>query len=283
MRQRLPRCCPQLARAALLVAEAWADRPMRERARLLDVLLDMNDVPDRCPTGRDRMRPGRGDRGGHARDGRGSRHAADRDRTRGHWRLEQVKSTRNGLSTIISPWRRRRISTYPPTCLRSAGATTPKSIALIRLRLNSTCSSTIEACCATSPSRHFLSSSSRPRPLATSSRSRAPCSRTRSPSSRFTTIASTSSSRSGARASWAFRNILPDELYERLGQEPEPFVDRAVRFFGEDLVVRADGGAPMPARIEAIEVRARVQRDEVTGEAVPARGRGAGRLHTRRL
>jgi hypothetical protein len=64
----------------------------------------------------------------------------------------------------------------------------------------------------------------------------------------------------------AFRNIMPDELHERLGFEPEPFPARAERFFASDWVIRVDDGAPLRPRVEAIEGRSRVRRDEVTGE-----------------
>ncbi len=67
----------------------------------------------------------------------------------------------------------------------------------------------------------------------------------------------------------AFRNLLPDEIYERLGYEPEPWGERLRRFTGENLVVRADGGAPLSGRLEELEVRRRIERDEVTGEPLP--------------
>jgi len=66
-----------------------------------------------------------------------------------------------------------------------------------------------------------------------------------------------------------FRNLMPDGVYERMGFEPEPFVDRVARFFGEDLVFRPDGGPPTPGRILEMEPRKRVQRDEITGEPLP--------------
>jgi hypothetical protein len=67
----------------------------------------------------------------------------------------------------------------------------------------------------------------------------------------------------------AFRNLLPDELHQRLGYAPEPWIDRLLRFVDEDFTVRADDGAPSPGRLRALEVRERIQRDQVTGQALP--------------
>ena len=66
----------------------------------------------------------------------------------------------------------------------------------------------------------------------------------------------------------AFRNLLPDELFARLGYAPEPWIDRLLTFAREDFTVRADDGPPSPGRLRALEVRQRVQRDQVTGEAL---------------
>ena len=66
-----------------------------------------------------------------------------------------------------------------------------------------------------------------------------------------------------------FPNLLPDELYERLGHEPEPLTQRFPRFFRDDFVIRPEGGVPLVGRIEEMEARPRVQRDEVTGEPLP--------------
>jgi len=66
-----------------------------------------------------------------------------------------------------------------------------------------------------------------------------------------------------------FGNLLPDELYERLGYPPEPWLDRLLRFTAEDFVVRVDDGPPADGRVRSLELRARVRRDEVTGEPLP--------------
>lgn len=67
----------------------------------------------------------------------------------------------------------------------------------------------------------------------------------------------------------AFPSLLPDPLYERLGNEPMPLAQRFPRFFVEDFVIRPDGGRPLVGRVEEIEARPRVLRDEVTGEPLP--------------
>jgi hypothetical protein len=68
----------------------------------------------------------------------------------------------------------------------------------------------------------------------------------------------------------AFRNLLPDEIHDGLGLPPEPLEERLPRFFGEDLVVRADDGSRLPGRLVSMEGRHRVMRDEITGEPLPA-------------
>jgi len=67
----------------------------------------------------------------------------------------------------------------------------------------------------------------------------------------------------------AFRNLLPDELFTRLGYAPEPWIDRLLRFVQEDFTVRADDRPPSPGRLRALEVRQRIRRDQVTGQELP--------------
>jgi len=70
----------------------------------------------------------------------------------------------------------------------------------------------------------------------------------------------------GQRDMPAFRNLLPDELVERLGLEPEPWAERLARFFAEDLVIRIGDGPPLVGRLVSIEIRERLPRDEISGE-----------------
>jgi hypothetical protein len=67
----------------------------------------------------------------------------------------------------------------------------------------------------------------------------------------------------------AFRNILPDALYEQLGFGSESLRQRMERLFSEDLAIRVDG-EPLAGRILSMAPRARVRRDAVTGEPLPA-------------
>jgi len=67
----------------------------------------------------------------------------------------------------------------------------------------------------------------------------------------------------------AFGNLMPDALFVRLGNEPEPLADRIPRFFAEDLVLHADGGPPLSGRVLEIGPRPRTGRDDITGQALP--------------
>ncbi len=67
----------------------------------------------------------------------------------------------------------------------------------------------------------------------------------------------------------AFGNLLPDEIRAGIGLEAEPLSQRLARFFGEDFVIRADGGPALPGRVTHFEARRRVPRDELTGEPLP--------------
>ena len=73
----------------------------------------------------------------------------------------------------------------------------------------------------------------------------------------------------------AFRNLMPNAVYERMGHEPKPFPERARQFFAEDFVFQLDGGPPLRGRILEMEPRKRTPRDEITGEPIPvAEGEG---------
>ena len=67
----------------------------------------------------------------------------------------------------------------------------------------------------------------------------------------------------------AFRNLMPDEIYERLGHPPEPFTERLKRFYANDFAIAPEGGAPLPGRILEMGPRERARRDEITGEPLP--------------
>jgi hypothetical protein len=67
----------------------------------------------------------------------------------------------------------------------------------------------------------------------------------------------------------AFNSIFPDEFRVRMGLKSEPEEIRHKRFFADEFVVRADGGAPLAGRFVSFETRRRVPRDEITGEPLP--------------
>lgn len=67
-----------------------------------------------------------------------------------------------------------------------------------------------------------------------------------------------------------FRNLLPDELYEKMGHAPLAWAERLERFRREEFPIVADGGEPLEARILELRAGPRVVRDEITGEPLPA-------------
>jgi hypothetical protein len=68
----------------------------------------------------------------------------------------------------------------------------------------------------------------------------------------------------------AFQNLVPDEIYEKLGQAPAPWGERLERFFQQEFPIVADDGGPLGARLLELAVRPRISRDEVTGEPLSA-------------
>jgi hypothetical protein len=69
----------------------------------------------------------------------------------------------------------------------------------------------------------------------------------------------------GAEDLLAFRNVLPDELYEKLTGATQPLADRLDLFLKKDWVFQGDG-ENIAGRVERIVPGTRVVRDEVTGE-----------------
>ncbi len=66
----------------------------------------------------------------------------------------------------------------------------------------------------------------------------------------------------------AFRNLLPDPIYEGLEYTPRPFAERLAEFFERDLTIHVDGVA-LPGQLREIGPRTRVVRDQITGEELP--------------
>jgi hypothetical protein len=73
----------------------------------------------------------------------------------------------------------------------------------------------------------------------------------------------------GANDLQGFANLYPDELYERMGNDPEPLADRYPRFFREDFTLSADDSPPIMGRVVGFEARRRVIRDPITGAPLP--------------
>ncbi|MHC4942053.1 MAG: hypothetical protein ACYTG7_03450 [Planctomycetota bacterium] len=67
----------------------------------------------------------------------------------------------------------------------------------------------------------------------------------------------------------AFRNLMPDEIYEKMGYEAEPFEERLQKFFKSGLLIKGEGGETLPGRLVRIVPRERILRDEITGEPLP--------------
>lgn len=66
-----------------------------------------------------------------------------------------------------------------------------------------------------------------------------------------------------------FKDLLPDESYERLTGEAKPLADRLLELFTQDLYVIADEGEPITGRLRLIEPRERIRRDTISGEPLP--------------
>ena len=72
----------------------------------------------------------------------------------------------------------------------------------------------------------------------------------------------------GLSALSAFRNLLPDPIYQHLGFGQTPFAERFPVLSSEDLVLY-DNQKPLTATLVAIGPAKRVIRDEITGAPLP--------------
>lgn len=66
----------------------------------------------------------------------------------------------------------------------------------------------------------------------------------------------------------AFRNLVPDEVYQKMGHEARPYPERVAEFFSRDMVIATDQG-PLPGSLLEIGPRNRIRRDPITGEELP--------------
>jgi len=72
----------------------------------------------------------------------------------------------------------------------------------------------------------------------------------------------------GSKDVAAFRNLLPDALYQRLGYEDTPQKERLSRFVTDDMPVLV-GGGKLPGQVTKIGPATRPLRDAITGEELP--------------
>jgi len=63
----------------------------------------------------------------------------------------------------------------------------------------------------------------------------------------------------------AFKNLLPQEIYQDMEFGDEPFIERVQKFFEEDLIVQADGQT-LSGKIVRLGPKQRLKRDTITGE-----------------
>jgi hypothetical protein len=66
----------------------------------------------------------------------------------------------------------------------------------------------------------------------------------------------------------AFRNLMPDRIYQEMGHGAEPMEERLKLFFERDFVIYSEG-KPLQGHIAKMGPEARVQRDPVTGDPIP--------------
>ncbi len=73
----------------------------------------------------------------------------------------------------------------------------------------------------------------------------------------------------------AFKNLLPNEIHDKLGFDPIPFEQRIDQFFNRDWVIRSDDGSPLAGQVSSFQVRKRIKRDEITGAPLAVQPEGA--------
>jgi hypothetical protein len=69
----------------------------------------------------------------------------------------------------------------------------------------------------------------------------------------------------------AFRNLLPDTIYQEMGYPPEPLENRLKLLFERDLAIYSND-APLRGYVKKMGPETRIRRDSVTGEVVPETG-----------
>ena len=75
----------------------------------------------------------------------------------------------------------------------------------------------------------------------------------------------------GAADMIAFRNLMPDGIYERMGQSPRPLAERLDEFFARDLPILGVEDEPLSSEVLEIGLQERITRDGITGEPLPTK------------
>ncbi len=75
----------------------------------------------------------------------------------------------------------------------------------------------------------------------------------------------------GAADMAAFRNLMPDGIYERMGYPPRPVAERLQEFFSRDLPILGQDAEPLSGSVLEIGPRERIVRDSITGEPLPTK------------
>ena len=67
----------------------------------------------------------------------------------------------------------------------------------------------------------------------------------------------------------AFRNLMPDDIHDKIAGEPRPWPERLSEFFERDFAIAVPGAPPLVGRVLEMGPRPRVRRDPITGDPLP--------------
>jgi hypothetical protein len=78
----------------------------------------------------------------------------------------------------------------------------------------------------------------------------------------------------GAADVEAYKNLLPDAIYQDMGFGDTPWSERLQQFFSNEFTIIVDEQT-LPGRLQSIEPSYRIKRDEITGEPLPVEDKDA--------